>query len=53
MNPGVRSTLSTQVSNADTDSHVHFYSAVEMGDNAEFFKGKRILVTGVGSGKSP
>ena len=37
---------------ADTDGHVHIYSAAEMGDNTEFFKGKRILVTGVGSGKS-
>jgi len=35
---------------ADTDGHVHIYSAAEMGDNTEFFKGKRILVTGVGSG---
>ena len=46
------SALSTRTpSDADTDSHIHSYSAAEMGDNAEFFKGKRILVTGVGSGE--
>ena len=33
------------------DDDVHSTFAAEMGDNVEFFKGKKILVTGVGSGK--